>query len=113
MILPANDRNLSPNVPKPLPQIIVGIEQSLASLVNQVNISEIQGCKIHFTARLQTLPPVQVINHRLEFLQLLDAELVLVKQPHGARGEVVSGARLGQVLPVLAGRAPGDQSLFL
>ena len=50
MILPANDRNLSPNVPKPLPQIIVGIEQSLASLVNQVNISEIQGCKKHFTA---------------------------------------------------------------
>ena len=56
---------------------------------------------------------MQVINHRLEFLQLLDAELVLVKQPHGARGEVVSGAGLGQVLPVLAGRAPGDQSLLL
>ena len=38
MILPANDGNLSPDVAKSLPQVIIGIEQSLAPLVNQINV---------------------------------------------------------------------------
>ena len=38
MILPANDGNLSPDVTQSLPQVIVGIEQSLAPLVNQINV---------------------------------------------------------------------------
>ena len=41
MILPANYWNLPPDVSKSPPQVIVGIEQGLAPLVDQVNVSKL------------------------------------------------------------------------
>ena len=42
MVLPPDDCNLIPDVAQSLPHVIVGIEQSLSSLVNEVNIPEVR-----------------------------------------------------------------------
>ena len=56
---------------------------------------------------------MKVLNHCLQLLQFLNTEFVLVEEPDSARGEVIPGARLGDVLPVCTSGTAGDQSFLL
>ena len=77
MILPANDGDLPPDVTKSPPQVIVGIEQGLAPLVDQINVSKLMEFH-HFCTFCIVSIPVQVIYHCLQFLKLLDTKFVLI-----------------------------------
>ena len=67
MILPPDDCNLVPDVAQFLSHIIVGIEQSLSSLVNEVNIPEdLKYSKIELNN--DQIRPVKIFDHCLQFL---------------------------------------------
>ena len=83
MILPANDGDLPPDVTKSPPKVIVGIEQGLAPLVDQINVSKLMEFH-HFCTFCIVFIPVQVIYHCLQFLKLLDTKFVLIKEPHSS-----------------------------
>ena len=66
----------------PLSQIIVGVEESLTSFVDEVDIPE-----THDSVEARTIhssPPMEIFNHALQLLEFLDAQLVLAQQPDGA-----------------------------
>ena len=66
----------------PLSQVIVGVEESLTSFVDEVDIPEKHGS---VEARIiDSSPPMEIFNHALQLLEFLDTQLVLAQQPDGA-----------------------------
>ena len=112
MILPTNNGNLVSHIAQLFSHIIVGIEQSLSSLVNQINIPE-GGLNSQVLRSKLKVEPVKIFNHRLEFLKLLNTEFVFLEEPHCTRRKVSPVTRLGGVLPVLAGGGASQQPLLL
>ena len=88
MVLPPDDCNLIPDVAQFLSHIIVGIEQSLSSLVNEVNIPDVRQ-SYTTTSNNDQIRPVKIFDHCLQFLELLDTKLVFLQKPHGAWKENV------------------------
>ena len=65
VVLPPDDCNLIPDVTQFLSHIVVGIEQSLSSLVNEVNIPDARQSYTTPTSNNDLIRPVKIFDHCL------------------------------------------------